>query len=111
MRFLVDENLPLALSRWLSEAGFHAEHTSAIGLNATADLDIAMQAIRTDTVIVTKDSDYLTLARGRPGLRVVHVRSGNLTSGQLLALCGRVWPGVVDALETGEPVVQIGSVR
>ena len=108
---MVDENLPLALSRWLGEAGFEADHTSGIGLNAASDLAIAAQAIRTDAVIVTKDGDYLTLAREQPGLRVVHVRSGNRTSEQLLHLCGRVWPDVMDALEAGESVVQIGSVR
>ena len=107
MRFIVDENLPLSLASWLGEQGHEAEHTSALGLNAMPDLDIARYARRTDAVIVTKDSDFLIVSAGGP--RVVHMRVGNLSTSRLLAICERVWAEVIAALESGERLVQVGG--
>ena len=109
MRFLVDENLPLSLARWLEERGFGADHTSVLGLNATPDCDIVRHALRLDCVIVTKDSDYRTITGGGIAPRVVHLRVGNRSSRELITLCAQVWGEVVAALEGGERVVQVGG--
>ena len=107
----MDENLPLALVRWLRSRDVDADHTSALALNATSDLEIARRAEGMDAVVVTKDGDYVGLACSGRGPRVVHVRSGNLGTDRLIALFERVWPGVVEALAGGERVVEIGSAR
>ncbi len=111
MKFLVDENLPLALVRWLRTRSFEADHTSALGLSAAPDLDIARAAPQMNAVIVTKDNDYIAFARSGRGPRVVHVRSGNASTDQLLTLCGRVRPDVSASLDAGDLVIEIGSAR
>lgn len=107
MRFVVDENLPVALARWLVEQGFQAEHTSSLGLNATPDRDIVDYARRLRAVIVSKDKDYLAIARLDGGPPIVSLQVGNLSTKDVIAACSRVWAQVVDALESGEPVVEI----
>jgi predicted nuclease of predicted toxin-antitoxin system len=105
VKFLVDENLPVALARWLNERGHEALHTSAIDLNASADGRLASYALRAGAVIVTKDKDFLVISTTGP--RVIHIRSGNLSSQALLSVCERVWPLVEAGLQAGERVVTI----
>ena len=104
---MVDENLPVALARWLTAQGHEAQHTSDLGLNSTPDLDIARRASQTDTVIVTKDSDYLSFLPGMQAPRVVHLGVRNASSAQLIEICGGVWPGVMSALQAGETPVKV----
>lgn len=40
MRFLVDAQLPPALARFLSDAGYEAEHVYDIGMDAASDRTI-----------------------------------------------------------------------
>ena len=107
MRFLIDENLPAALARWLNSQGHQAEHTSALGLNRTPDLGIARHALQAGAVIVTKDSDYLSIAPAAFAPHVVHVGVGNASTAALLDFCGIVWPGVVAQLEAGVTQVKV----
>lgn len=106
MRFVVDENLPVALARWLVEQGFAAEHTRTLGLNATPDLDVVEAARRLEAVVVSKDKDYLTLARN-DGPPLISLRIGNMSTREVIATCSRVWPQVVEALAKGERVVEV----
>ena len=107
MRFLIDENLPVALAGWLTGHGHQAEHTSALGLNSTPDLDIAHHALQTNAVIVTKDSDYLSFAPGRRKPDVVHLDVGNMSTVAPLALCASVWPNVTDQIDAGAASVKV----
>ena len=105
----------MSLAERLSRRGFPAEHTSRLGFNAASDLDIARHAVSVGAVVVTKDADYVTLARRMTGLRVVHMQVGNLSSRDLLAFCDQAWPRAVAALEAADPAVRLtldlGGVR
>lgn len=107
MRFLVDENLPVALATWLAEKGFDAQHTKSVGLNAASDPTIAKYARRLGAVVVSKDRDYLTFGRNEDGPQVVRLRLGNMSTRALLEVCSRAWPDVVVALRTGERIVEL----
>jgi hypothetical protein len=58
MRFLVDAQLPPALARWLASRGHEAEHVGDCGLLSAADAAIWDHALRTGSVLVTKDEDF-----------------------------------------------------
>lgn len=55
MKFLVDQNLPASLAAQLADAGQHAQHTSALGLERTADEDLFEWCRQHDAVLLTAD--------------------------------------------------------
>jgi predicted nuclease of predicted toxin-antitoxin system len=106
MRFLVDAQLPPALARWIVAQGHAAEHV-AIALTPTEpDAAIVRYALENGAVIITKDSDFLTLAPPPP---ILIAATGNITNQALLALFGDQFAGAVRALAHGQAVVEIGT--
>ncbi|MGE3642621.1 MAG: DUF5615 family PIN-like protein [Beijerinckiaceae bacterium] len=60
-RFLVDEQCPPTLARYLAALGYEALHVKDAGLRAAADGAIWRYAARHNWVIVTKDRDFVEL--------------------------------------------------
>jgi predicted nuclease of predicted toxin-antitoxin system len=78
MKFLVDNQLPGALTRFFNELGFDAEHVPEVGLDESRDSEIAAYATNHKLIIVTKDEDFSVLsALGRFKAPVIWVRLGN----------------------------------
>ena len=62
-----------------------------------------------DVVLVSKDSDFVDLVqRLGPPPRLVWVTIGNVSNAHLRSAIERAWPRVVDLLEAGEPIVELG---
>ncbi len=60
MKFIVDAQLPIALSYLLKHRGYDAIHTMELpDSNASSDELIISIAIQEDRVVITKDSDFL----------------------------------------------------
>ncbi|MEN9303208.1 MAG: hypothetical protein RL264_1637 [Bacteroidota bacterium] len=60
MKFIVDAQLPIALSYLLKHRGYDAKHTMELpDSNASSDELITSIAIQEDRVVITKDSDFL----------------------------------------------------
>ena len=78
MKLLVDNQLPLALARFLATNGFDCQHVQDIGMGATDDRVIWEYAKAHDMAIVTKDEDFQLMAdrQGSIPPRVVWVRLG-----------------------------------
>jgi predicted nuclease of predicted toxin-antitoxin system len=88
VRFLVDTQLPPALTHFLQTEGHQAEHVLDLGLGQSKDEVLWEYALRHQAVIVTKDEDFADwVARGRSGPSVVWLRIGNCKNSTLL---GRV---------------------
>jgi len=88
MKFLVDAQLPVKLSRWLCDQGHDSVHTLELpDKNRTGDRMIAELADSEDRVVVTKDVDFTTLKllTGRPS-RILRVRTDNLSNSTLLQI-------------------------
>ncbi len=110
MRFLIDEQLPTALARYLDSAGHEASHVTDVGLGGGADVAIWARAEAEAAVIVTKDADFPTMRAVREaGPPIVWIRMGNTRKAPLLALFERVLPAIVAALEAGEAVVEVSD--
>lgn len=107
-RFLIDNQLPAALSRWLRARGYEAEHVRELDMGQTPDAVIWQLAARTGAVIVTKDEDFAQLTILRPeGVRVVWLRVGNCRTVVLLATFERLWPEIVRQLEAGARLIEL----
>jgi predicted nuclease of predicted toxin-antitoxin system len=108
MRFLVDAQLPPALARWIATQGHVAEHVAIAIAPTEADAAIVQYAIENGAVIITKDSDFLTLAPPPP---VLIVTTGNITNRALLALFDHRFATAVEELANGQTVVDIDTTH
>ena len=108
MKFLVDNQLPTALARFLTARGDTCEHVLDLGIAQAYDAEICRRYEDSRNVLISKDEDFLHLAV-RPGARLVliWVRMGNCRRRELLAAVERAWPRVVASIEAGERVVEL----
>jgi len=88
MKFIIDAQLPLRLSKWLCDYGHDSIHTIELPeKNRSGDHFIAAFADNGDRIVVSKDSDFtaLKLLSGSPK-KILLVKTGNLTNTPLLQL-------------------------
>ena len=110
MRFLVDDQLPVALARWIAAQGVAAVHVSDVGLTGTPDRDIWSWASQMQAVIVSKDEDFVYLRQVEPsGPRLVWLRLGNTRNIVLFQKLGPIWPHVIAKLEAGDQLIEISG--
>ena len=108
MHFLIDAQLPPALARWIESLGLRAEHVADIGMNDANDRAIWLWAKDTNAVIISKDSDFVTLATLEENCPpVVWIRLGNTRRKALLEWFSPLFPKILDALEQGEKLIEI----
>lgn len=107
-RFLIDAQLPPALAERLAAAGFEASHVDRIGLGGASDLAIWRQAPALADALITKDVDFVQLARSdATGVAVIWIRIGNVTNAALWRVLEPALPEIVAALRAGERIVEI----
>jgi predicted nuclease of predicted toxin-antitoxin system len=108
MRFLVDNQLPVALARWLVSVGMQAEHVLDLGLEQASDSAIWALAIAQGSIVVSKDDDFLLLAsRPRDTGRLLWVRVGNCRTPTLVSRFAVAWPTIENAFALGQRVVEL----
>jgi predicted nuclease of predicted toxin-antitoxin system len=108
LSFLVDEQLPVALARWIADRGHHAIHVSAVLPVLKSDARIAGYAAAHSLIVVSKDKDFAWLHAKNPrSFGLIRVQVGNVTTRQLLALFDDAWPQVVTGLLAGDSSVDI----
>ncbi|KJV40079.1 hypothetical protein VH88_11805 [Brevundimonas sp. KM4] len=108
MNFVVDAQLPLALTDWLRAKGHAADHVSEIlTVNAT-DQAIWSLAKTEERVILTKDRDFaIWAADRRSGPQVVWLRLGNATRRALIDWLDPKWPQIERCLSEGVHLVEV----
>ena len=107
MRFLVDNQLPVVLCRWLIQQGHEARHVLELALAKSDDRTVGQHAARTDAVLATKDADFINLAPLQSGPQIVWVRLGNCRNDALVQAFARVLPRLLGELEAGCRVVEL----
>lgn len=106
MRFIVDNQLPTALARWLSARGVDAVHVLDIAFDSQPDGSIWSFAMHENRIVVSKDEDFFHLAnRVHDTGRLLWVRMGNCRTSALLDRFGQAWPGIEQAFAEGHRVV------
>lgn len=108
MRFLVDAQLPPGLAQYLEKYGYPAEHINRVGLGGKSDTEIWHYAARIGAVLITKDEDFIVLAK-RPtdGPQVVWVRLGNISNVGLWRAIEPLLDEIIQALNAGEKIVEV----
>ena len=106
--FLVDNQLPAALGRWIETQGCQAQHVYALNLARSPDETIWARAAATGAVIVSKDDDFaqMTLVRPEP-VAVDWIRIGNCRTTEVLRKMQQVWPDVTRELDSGARLVEV----
>ncbi|MFM2286438.1 MAG: hypothetical protein RLZZ543_1935 [Bacteroidota bacterium] len=88
MKFIVDAQLPKALSDLLNYRGYDSLHTLDLpDKNSTSDDTIIEVAISQKRVVITKDNDFLEsfLLNSKPDKLIV-IRTGNIPNSILLKI-------------------------
>jgi predicted nuclease of predicted toxin-antitoxin system len=108
MRFVVDNQLPPRLARFLADAGHDAVHVAMVGLDAADDQTVWSWAVREARILVSKDEDFLYFAhrQGESG-RLLWVRLGNCRREALLDAFGKSIDAIDAAFSSGHRVVEL----
>ena len=107
MKFLVDNQLPIALARHMQKRGLDCEHVVEVGLAEAVDRDICQYATEQERIIISKDEDFLHLAGSRSTkFRFVWVRLGNCRTSELLSAFDQFWPTLEKCLEAGDRIIE-----
>ena len=108
MKFLVDNQLPVALAHFLNSLGQDALHVLDLKMDESDDVHIWNYAAAEGRAIISKDGDFFHLANrdGNSGV-FVWVRLGNCRKQVLLAAFDRTLPDLITALEAGHRVVEV----
>lgn len=106
MKFLVDAQLPNALSDLLKQKGFDCIHTSDLPQkNLTPDSSIINISKKEERIVITKDSDfYHSFILKREPHKVLFVRVGNLKLSKLLKLFDANLESIVNKFKSGNMV-------
>lgn len=109
MTLLVDNQLPLALARYLAANGWDCVHVQDIGLDAVEDRIIWQYAKERGLAIITKDEDFQLFANAQRSIppQVVWVRLGNCRKVVLLEAFAKILPALRDMLAAGDAVIEI----
>ena len=108
MKFLVDNQLPEALCRFLTARGLQSDHVLNLHFDEASDLEIWKYAAANGWIVVSKDEDFLHLAN-RPDDtgRLLWVRVGNCRKQPLLQAFEREMAKATRAFEEGFRIVEI----
>jgi len=108
VRFLVDNQLPSALARFLVGIGTEAVHVLDLGLAQSGDADLWSFVVENKFVLISKDHDFLHfLERTAPHGQLIWVRLGNCRRQALLEIVERVWPETLALVRAGERLIEI----
>ena len=108
MKFLVDNQLPSALARFLASIGMEAAHVLDLGLAQSGDAELWSFAVKKKFVLISKDHDFLHfLERTAPDGQLIWVRIRNCRRQVLLEVVERVWPETLALATAGERLIEI----
>jgi predicted nuclease of predicted toxin-antitoxin system len=108
VKFIVDNQLPWSLARWLSGKGHDAVHVLDRDQGQVADHALWENAIAEERIMVSKDSDFFLFAmRPDDRGRLLWLRVGNCRRNTLFATLENVWPAVEEAFKSGQRVVEV----
>ena len=107
----LDAQLPPALASWIrTEFAIPAHAVRDLGLRDATDEQIFLAARNANAVVVTKDSDFVTLLeRHSQPPRIIWLTLGNCSNDALKKVFARHWPTVHALLRQGESLIEISG--
>jgi predicted nuclease of predicted toxin-antitoxin system len=108
VKFLVDNQLPASLAKYLRKRGFDCQHVLEVGLGEAVDEVLRDYAGVQERIIISKDEDFLYFAKWPESkVRLIWVRLGNCRTPALLAAFERSWPNIEACLKAGDSIIEI----
>jgi predicted nuclease of predicted toxin-antitoxin system len=108
VKFIVDNQLPVALAQYMRDRGFDCQRVIEAGLGHAPDSEICRHAELQERAIISKDEDFFYFAKQRHAkIKVIWVRLGNCRTAALLAAFERSWPRIESCLKVGGRVIEI----
>ena len=107
----IDAQLSPALAKWIETTlGVQARALRDVGLRDATDREIFRAARAADAIVMTKDSDFVTLHNqlGAPP-QIIWLTCGNTSNQYLRTLLTTALPNALALLEGGEDLVEISS--
>jgi predicted nuclease of predicted toxin-antitoxin system len=75
VKFLLDENVPRTIRKFLSDSGYEGNTLQDLGQSGLVNGDVAKLAISMNATILTFDSDFLTLKKSvQRQIRVIYIK-------------------------------------
>lgn len=112
MTFWIDAHLSPALAPWLTET-FNVEAYSVkyLGYRDAPDRVIFEAARNASAVVITKDSDFVSMLEqyGSPP-QVLWLTLGNTTNARLKTVLAATFEEALTLLEAGEALIEIGNL-
>jgi predicted nuclease of predicted toxin-antitoxin system len=108
VNFLADNQLLPALARLIqTELNAEAQHVADIGLPHASDAELWSYASTRNSIVISKDEDFANMVLQKPTAKLIWVRVGNCRRAFLLDLFRRMWPRIVERLESGDIFVEV----
>ena len=111
MKIWIDAQLPPTLAEWIRENfGLSAFALRDLGLRDARDSEIFAAARIENSIIMTKDSDFIDLVcrLGSPP-KILWLTCGNVTNPNLRRLLSATLLDALKQLDRSEDIVEIGS--
>ena len=112
MTFWINAQLSPALAPWLTQRfGVEAFSVRFLGLRDATDRHIFMAARDARAVVVSKDSDFVTLLESYgPPPQVIWITAGNTSNAKMKLVLEKTFIAARDLLNAGEILVEIGDL-
>ena len=112
MTVWVDAHLSPGIARWLAATfGIEAKPVRDTGLRDAEDEVIFFEARKAGAVVITKDSDFVSLLeRHGPPPQVIWLTCGNTSDAELRRIFTARFREAMRLIEGGESLVEIGPV-
>lgn len=108
MNFLIDNQLPPALARFIqTEFKVRARHVIDVGLRDASDAEIWNYVSKSDSILISKDEDFANMVLQVPTAKLIWVRFGNCRKGFLLNIFQQMWSRILDRLDSGDRLIEI----
>jgi predicted nuclease of predicted toxin-antitoxin system len=108
VKFLVDNQLPPALARFITEdLRGEALHVGDVGLREGSDFQVWTYASENDFILISKDDDFVTLYSRTPSARLLWIRIGNCRRVFLLNVFRQQWQRIQERFEKGDRFVEL----
>ena len=110
MKLWLDAQLPPSLARWINHRGLGLEAipVRALDLRDALDLHIFQAARQANSLVMTKDRDFINLLeQNGPPPQVIWLRTGNSSNQALQETLATTLAPALDLLRNGEPWVEI----
>ena len=108
MKFLLDANLPVQLTREFMAAGHECAHVEALLPRYSPDATIARIANDTGAALVTRDADFVQFSKdGMLTVPLIWVRLGNMRRAAMASALRSRLPAIVKSIAAGESIIEV----